>query len=506
MDHEAWLKRGLMGADEDMKEAYQYFMRPDPDMRDFVGPIEEGEDALTGRVMRSRLARVGMLRNADDSAKREVRVYLNPLPHIRLDRAKPLQGWYQSKFNEKGNSRDRPCLLPDTQVNTPFGYKRIADLKPGDIIFGLNETTGVICQTTVEGTLVQEKPSYLEVELMNGRVLKLTPEHLVKTKVRGWVEAQTLTEADDIVDIGLRHNCGANERLCGVYGLINEVDGKLYVGSSMDIVARVKRHFRRLETKAHTNSHLQAAYNLGHRFRPVVIELCRKERLIEREQFQIDLHGTASNIKGYNLTVAGRTIPTADGRARISKSKLGKTWEQLYGPKVAAKLKSKLRQQTGPRNPNYGNRGSSHPNFGVTEVERFGAEKAAQLAMDRSVRLKGCKRSRATKAKISEARKGKPLSLEHRASISAGLRRSLRQRVVATETRAKISRALKRLYRKHPELHPRRKPPKLCKRCGVDTPRRSCNYCSECRYTHISEIMLGNKRGCVQHKAGVGVL
>src|SRR3990167_2547562 len=199
MDHEAWLQRGLSGADEDMKEAYRYFMRPDPDMRDFVGPIEEGEDALTGRVMRSRLSRVGMLRNADDSEKREVRVYLDPLPHIRLDKAKPLQGWYQSKFNEKGNSRDRPCFtdavltepyggyctvgcsfsLPAGElISTPRGLKPIERFRKGDFVWGRSHLGTVLAQ--VLGTTKHWKAEgYVALHLKDGRRLRLTADHPV---------------------------------------------------------------------------------------------------------------------------------------------------------------------------------------------------------------------------------------------------------------------------------------------------------------------------------------
>lgn len=120
MDHAAWLSGGMDGADEPAKEAYKFYMRPDPDMRDFLGPVEEKEDPVTGKVMRSRRARIGMLRNAKDSQKKEMTVYLDPLPHIRLEKAKPLQGWYQSKFNKAPTARERPCFT-EAVLTEPYG-------------------------------------------------------------------------------------------------------------------------------------------------------------------------------------------------------------------------------------------------------------------------------------------------------------------------------------------------------------------------------------------------
>src|SRR4051794_20195626 len=90
-----WLTKTDGG--EGVADAYKFFMRPDPDMRDFLGSIETVDDELTGRPMRTRRAKVAMLRGAD--ASQEVTVYLDPLPHIRLEKAKPLQGWYQSLHN-----------------------------------------------------------------------------------------------------------------------------------------------------------------------------------------------------------------------------------------------------------------------------------------------------------------------------------------------------------------------------------------------------------------------
>lgn len=73
MDHAAWLNQDT---DEDAQKAYKFFMRPDPDQRDFVGPKEEEYDPLTKTVATFRRSRVGMVRNAKDEDKKDVKVYL----------------------------------------------------------------------------------------------------------------------------------------------------------------------------------------------------------------------------------------------------------------------------------------------------------------------------------------------------------------------------------------------------------------------------------------------
>lgn len=120
--HAEWLTGGMGGADEDQKEAYKYFMRPDPNQRKLMGPVIEEYDEFTGRKMKYREARIGMVRGAAEENLRPMRVYLEPLPHIRLNVGKPLQGWYQSKFSETGRNRPRPCMT-DAILTQPYsGY------------------------------------------------------------------------------------------------------------------------------------------------------------------------------------------------------------------------------------------------------------------------------------------------------------------------------------------------------------------------------------------------
>lgn len=120
MDHAAWLRDGLDGADEELKKSYQYFMRVDPDQRDFLGPIEKVEDPITGRVMRVREGRVGMVRGAKEENMKAVRIWMDPLPHVRIEKGKDLQGWYQGKHLSAPGSRERPCMT-DAILTEPYG-------------------------------------------------------------------------------------------------------------------------------------------------------------------------------------------------------------------------------------------------------------------------------------------------------------------------------------------------------------------------------------------------
>jgi len=115
MNEQSWVDQ-----EESASKLYQYYMRTDPDMRDFLGPIEKEFDPLTGRELRSRIAKIGMVRGAKEENMKEVRVYLEPIPHIRIDNPQELRGWYSSKGDGFiQGKRERPCFT-DAILTSPY--------------------------------------------------------------------------------------------------------------------------------------------------------------------------------------------------------------------------------------------------------------------------------------------------------------------------------------------------------------------------------------------------
>jgi hypothetical protein len=80
---DAWLNNEEDGG-EPAKANYKYMMRPEP-MHD-MGPIVTELDPLTGLELRHRMIDVGMVRNA--AVKARSKVFLDPIPHIRMPKAR----------------------------------------------------------------------------------------------------------------------------------------------------------------------------------------------------------------------------------------------------------------------------------------------------------------------------------------------------------------------------------------------------------------------------------
>ena len=90
--------------------------------------------------------------------------------------------------------------------------------------------------------------------------------------------------------------------MTGIYKILNLVNGKMYIGSAIDIKNRWYRHKTKLKYSKHHSIKLQRSYNKHgiENFIYEVIEECEKEKLIEREQFFIDLYNSYK--EGYNCT------------------------------------------------------------------------------------------------------------------------------------------------------------------------------------------------------------
>jgi len=90
-------------------------------------------------------------------------------------------------------------------------------------------------------------------------------------------------------------------QITGIYKIISSIDGRLYIGSSVDIFKRWGKHLRQLRRGKHENRYLQNAWAKYGKdnFIFEIIEQCEKDELIEREQFYIDFNKVADN--GYNI-------------------------------------------------------------------------------------------------------------------------------------------------------------------------------------------------------------
>ena len=100
----------------------------------------------------------------------------------------------------------------------------------------------------------------------------------------------------------------------GIYQIQNLINGKIYVGSSIDLNKRQSAHFRLLKNNNHHSKKLQNAWNKygENNFKFSIIAFKENNDLIKYEQYYINTYDSVEN--GYNI------LPNAKGNIGLIKT------------------------------------------------------------------------------------------------------------------------------------------------------------------------------------------
>lgn len=94
--------------------------------------------------------------------------------------------------------------------------------------------------------------------------------------------------------------------IVGIYKIINNDNGKVYIGQSVDVEYRICNHFSCLRHNRHENEHLQRAYNLNPAaFTWELIQECDVNDLDVLEVYYIGKYDSTDRNKGYNRRFDG---------------------------------------------------------------------------------------------------------------------------------------------------------------------------------------------------------
>jgi group I intron endonuclease len=134
----------------------------------------------------------------------------------------------------------------------------------------------------------------------------------------------------------------------GVYQIKNLVNGKVYVGSAVNINHRWVEHKSDLSRQKHHNEHLQYAWNKygESNFNFEILEECPVEKLIYWEQIWMDSLCACDKRLGYNISpIAGSQLGTRQSEESRRKNSLAHRGEAGTNAKLTWKKVREIREK-----------------------------------------------------------------------------------------------------------------------------------------------------------------
>jgi group I intron endonuclease len=215
--------------------------------------------------------------------------------------------------------------------------------------------------------------------------------------------------------------------MIGIYCIENLLDGKRYIGQSIDVIRRIRDHKYLMKKGAEPNKHLKMSckkYGFDN-FRFSILATCPMEELDELEREFIFLYKTMDDRFGYNLTDGGnsnkvvseetkklfsiinRRPCSEEAKRKLSEAHKGK--KHSLGHKMPESAKKKLSDywKGKPQSKELiAKRSKALLGNKCSLGQKHSAEHRRKITETRRARG-GYAHSEETKRKISEAKKGK---------------------------------------------------------------------------------------------------
>jgi hypothetical protein len=125
-----------------------------------------------------------------------IRIALDPGKEIKeLDYPE----FYDVKITNVCEGKCKYCFTEDTLVKTIDGNKKIRDIVNGDTVINVDLKKNKVITNEVSQLHCRDyKGELIQLEMEDGKILKMTPNHKVYTLNRGWIRADNLNENDDL--------------------------------------------------------------------------------------------------------------------------------------------------------------------------------------------------------------------------------------------------------------------------------------------------------------------
>lgn len=117
-----------------------------------------------------------------------------------------------------------PCLHPDTLIQTTEGLVKIKDMNKPMMVYCMDNNNKLAIRKAYPSFITKHNAQTINLTISNGNILKVTPDHLIYIKNKGWVKACDVKVKDKPIALlkgrrGARYvgvrlsTCGKNEQV-----------------------------------------------------------------------------------------------------------------------------------------------------------------------------------------------------------------------------------------------------------------------------------------------------
>lgn len=211
------------------------------------------------------------------------------------------------------------------------------------------------------------------------------------------------------------------DKLSGIYCIENIIDGKKYIGQSVDLKSRLYQHKTKLKNNKHPNRHLQFSVNKYglENFKFYIIEECEIKFLDERERYYILLYKSDDKSFGYNVEPGGsHSLKTMSDETKLKistslkgreftqehKDKIGKAnHERIISSETRHKMSAHHADVSGKNNPMFGKHHSEEVRGKIKDAKQNISEETREKIRESAT---GRTHTEETRIKISNAVSG----------------------------------------------------------------------------------------------------
>ena len=101
-----------------------------------------------------------------------------------------------------------PCLHPDTLIQTTEGLIKIKDMNKPMMVYCMDDENKLSIRKSSPSFITKHNTQTINLTINNGNILKVTPNHLIYIKNKGWIEAKDVVIGDNPIAL-LRSKRGA---------------------------------------------------------------------------------------------------------------------------------------------------------------------------------------------------------------------------------------------------------------------------------------------------------